>query len=61
MYSRQHKETIQTSKHMFKNMENKNMIRNSRHRFTSDEFCLTSVIALYDEMVGTVGKEKAVG
>lgn len=58
MYSRQHKETIQICKHMFKNTDNMNMTRNSWHGFTTGKFCLTNVIALYDEMIGTVGKEK---
>ena len=42
-------------------MENKKMTRNSQHGFTTGKFCLTNVIALYDKMIGTVGKEKAAG
>lgn len=61
MYSRQHKETIQICNHMFKNMENKNMTRNSHHGFTTGQFRLTNVIAFYDEMIGTVGKETTIG
>lgn len=61
MYSRQHKEAIQICKHMFKHMKNKNMTGNSWHGFTTGNFCLTKVIALYDEKIGTVYKEKASG
>lgn len=37
------------------------MTRNSRHGFTTGKFCLTNMVALYYETIGTVGKEKAVG
>lgn len=60
MCSRQHKETIQICKHMFKNVEKKNMPKNSQHGFTTGKFCLTNPIPLYDEMTGRVSKEKAV-
>lgn len=61
MCSRQHKETIQIYKHMFKNVKNKNMTKNSQHGFTTGKLYLTNLISLYDEMTGRVGKEKAVG
>lgn len=61
MYSEQHKEAIQVCKHMFKTMKNKNMTGNSRCEFTTGNFCLTNVIALHDEKVCTVDKEKAAG
>lgn len=59
MYSEQHKEAIQICKHMFKTMKNKNMTGNSRCEFTTGNFCLTNVIALHDEKVCTVDKEKS--
>lgn len=42
-------------------MKNKNMTGNSWRGFTTGNFCQTKVIALYDEKISTVYKEKASG
>ncbi|CAM4434037.1 unnamed protein product [Lepidochelys kempii] len=41
-------------------MEERKVIRNSQHGFTKDKSCLTNVIAIYDEITGSVNMRKAV-
>ncbi|CAM4552427.1 unnamed protein product [Lepidochelys olivacea] len=40
-------------------LEERKVIRNSRHGFTKGKSCLTNLIALYDEITGSVDEGKA--
>ncbi|CAM4632634.1 unnamed protein product [Caretta caretta] len=45
---------------ILKHLEERKVIRNSRHGFTKGKSCLTNLIALYDEITGSVDEGKAV-
>ncbi|CAM4665110.1 unnamed protein product [Caretta caretta] len=45
---------------ILKHLEERKVIRNSQHGFTKGKSCLTSLIAFYDEITGSVDMGKAV-
>ncbi|CAM5090507.1 unnamed protein product [Eretmochelys imbricata] len=45
---------------ILKHLEERKMIRNSKHGFTTGKSCLTNLIAFYDEITGSVDMGKAV-
>ncbi|CAM5174644.1 unnamed protein product [Eretmochelys imbricata] len=45
---------------ILKHLEERKVIRNSKHGFTKGKSCLTNLIAFYDEITGSVDEGKAV-
>ncbi|CAM5085413.1 unnamed protein product, partial [Eretmochelys imbricata] len=45
---------------ILKHLEERKVIRNSQHGFTKGKSCLTNLIAVYDEITGSVDEGKAV-
>ncbi|CAM5164845.1 unnamed protein product [Natator depressus] len=45
---------------ILKHVEERKVIRNSQHGFTKGKSCLTNLIAVYDEITGSVDEGKAV-
>ncbi|CAM4596999.1 unnamed protein product [Lepidochelys kempii] len=45
---------------ILKHLEERKVMRNSQHGFTKGKSCLTNLIALYDEITGSVDEGKAV-
>ncbi|CAM4621721.1 unnamed protein product [Caretta caretta] len=45
---------------ILKHLEERKVIRNSQHGFTKGKSCLPNLIAIFDEITGSVGEGKAV-